>query len=169
MLVSFLDIQPQAKFIKSIIKGHQLWKNLCISHLMNVTPHSQRKFQLIIIQEQKKRDEKPQHDESAAEKQSDPCCEIQEEQKREQHNSDQNVGTSQTIYREWTYVFLNLKDLILGDPSHGITTKTSIRNTYEHTALISRIELKSFSVAENDESWIMAMKKVLNQIKRNNV
>ncbi|KAH9717278.1 hypothetical protein KPL71_021758 [Citrus sinensis] len=57
----------------------------------------------------------------------------------------------------------------VGDPSRGVTTRSSLRNTCEHAAFISQIEPKSFADAENDESWIMAMQEELNQFERNNV
>ncbi|KAH9668399.1 hypothetical protein KPL70_021401 [Citrus sinensis] len=56
-----------------------------------------------------------------------------------------------------------------GDPSRGVTTRSSLRNTCEHNAFISQIEPKSFEDTENDESWIMAMQEELNQFERNNV
>ena len=82
---------------------------------------------------------------------------------------EQQEGTSQTLPKEWRYVSSHPKDLILGDPSRGVTTISSFRNTCEHAALISQIELKSFVDAENDESWIMAMQEELNQFERNNM
>ncbi|KAH9697684.1 hypothetical protein KPL71_023711 [Citrus sinensis] len=82
---------------------------------------------------------------------------------------EQNEGTSQTLPKEWRYVSSHPKDVILGDLSRGVTTRSSLRNTCEHAAFISQIEPKSFADAENDESWIMAMQEELNQFERNNV
>ncbi|KAH9650254.1 hypothetical protein KPL70_026300 [Citrus sinensis] len=93
---------------------------------------------------------------------------IQEEH-YEEPNVEQKEGTSQTLPKEWRYVSSHPKDVILGDPTRGITTRSSLRNTCEHNAFISQIEPKSFEDAENDESWIMAMQKELNQFERNNV
>ncbi|KAH9799739.1 hypothetical protein KPL71_000448 [Citrus sinensis] len=93
---------------------------------------------------------------------------IQEEH-HEETNAEQNKGTSQTLPKEWRYVSSHPKDVILGDPSRGVTTRSSLRNTCEHAAFISQIEPKSFADAENDESWIMAMQEELNQFERNNV
>ena len=76
---------------------------------------------------------------------------------------------SQTLPKEWRYVFSHPKNLILGDPSQGITTRSSLRIACEHVAFISQIEPKSFADAENDESWIMAIQEELNQFERNNV
>ena len=81
----------------------------------------------------------------------------------------QQEGTFQILPKEWMYVSSHHKDLILGDHSRGVITRSSLRNTSEHAAFISQIELKSFADAENDEYWIMAMQEELNQFKRNNV
>ena len=56
------------------------------------------------------------------------------------------------------YVSSHPKDVILGDPSRGVTTRSSLRNTCEHAAFISQIEPKSFVDADE-----------LNQFERNNV
>ncbi|KAH9800792.1 hypothetical protein KPL71_000795 [Citrus sinensis] len=93
---------------------------------------------------------------------------IQEEH-HEETNVKQNEGTSQTLPKEWRYVSSHPKDVILGDPSRGVTTRSSLRNTCEYAAFISQIEPKSFADGENDESWIMAMQEELNQFERNNV
>ncbi|KAH9673511.1 Integrase catalytic domain-containing protein [Citrus sinensis] len=112
--------------------------------------------------------EEEQEEEASNDKQEDAPHEIQEEH-HEELNAEQNKGTSQTLPKEWRYVSSHPKDVILGDPSRGITTRSSLRNTCEHNAFISQIEPKSFEDAENDESWIMAMQEELNQFERNNV
>ena len=81
----------------------------------------------------------------------------------------QQEGISQTLPKEWRYVSSHPKDLTLGDPSRGVTTRPSFKNTCEHAAFISQIELKSFVDVENDESWIMPMQEELNQFERNKV
>ena len=82
---------------------------------------------------------------------------------------EQQEGTSYIFPKEWRYVFSHSKDLILGNPSKGATTRSSFRNTSQYVAFITQIEPKSFSDAENDESWIMTMKWELNQFERNNI
>ncbi|KAH9801446.1 hypothetical protein KPL71_001040 [Citrus sinensis] len=74
-------------------------------------------------------------------------------------------------YDELHDAFKDLHDELMkiGDPSRGVTTRSSLRNTCEHAAFISQIEPKSFADAENDESWIIAMQEELNQFERNNV
>ncbi|KAH9669581.1 Integrase catalytic domain-containing protein [Citrus sinensis] len=93
----------------------------------------------------------------------------QEDEQEEQTNMEQYEGTSQTLPKEWRYVSSHPKDVILGDPSRGVTTRSSLRNTCKHNAFIFQIEPKSFADVENDESWIMAMQEELNQFERNNV
>ncbi|KAH9658404.1 hypothetical protein KPL70_023484 [Citrus sinensis] len=109
-----------------------------------------------------------QQEEASNGNQEDTPPGIQEEH-HEETNAEQNEGTSQTLPKEWRYVSSHPKDVILGDPSRGVTTRSSLRNTCEHAAFISQIEPKSFADAENDESWIMAMQEELNQFERNNV
>ncbi|KAH9802179.1 hypothetical protein KPL71_001272 [Citrus sinensis] len=110
-------------------------------------------------------------EESSKENQENAPQENQEDRQEEQTNMEleQQEGISQTLPNEWRYVSSHPKDIILGDPSRDVTTRSSLRNTCEHNAFISQIELKSFADAENDESWILAMQEELNQFKRNNV
>ncbi|KAH9750717.1 Integrase catalytic domain-containing protein [Citrus sinensis] len=108
-------------------------------------------------------------EESSKDKQENAPQENQEDIQEEQTNMEQQKGISQTLPKEWRYVSSHPKDLILGDPSRGITTRSSLRNTCEHAAFISQIEPKSFADAENDEFWIMAMQEELNQFERNKV
>ncbi|KAH9688106.1 Integrase catalytic domain-containing protein [Citrus sinensis] len=112
--------------------------------------------------------EEEQQKEASNDNQEDAPYGIQEEH-HEETNAEQNEGTSQTLPKEWRYVSSHPKDVILGDPSRGVITRSSLRNTCEHAAFISQIEPKSFADAENDESWIMAMQEELNQFERNNV
>ncbi|KAH9697748.1 hypothetical protein KPL71_023737 [Citrus sinensis] len=110
-------------------------------------------------------------EESSKEIQENAPQENQEDRQEEQTNTEleQQEGISQTLPKEWRYVSSHPKDVILGDPSRGVTTRSSLKNTCEHNAFISQIEPKSFADAENDESWIMAMQEELNQFERNNV
>ncbi|KAH9716703.1 hypothetical protein KPL71_021554 [Citrus sinensis] len=108
-------------------------------------------------------------EESSKENQENAPQENQEDRQEEQTNMEQQEGISQTLPKEWRYVSSHPKDLILGDPSRGITTRSSLRNTCEHAAFISQIEPKSFVDAENDGSWIMTMQEELNQFERNKV
>ncbi|GMJ08622.1 hypothetical protein HRI_004531400 [Hibiscus trionum] len=67
--------------------------------------------------------------------------------------------------REFNYV----KDSeILGDPSKGVTTRSSLR-LMNHVSFISCIEPKNIKEALKDDFWIMAMQEELNQFERRNV
>ncbi|GMI76671.1 hypothetical protein HRI_001336400 [Hibiscus trionum] len=57
---------------------------------------------------------------------------------------------------------------ILGDPSKGVTTRSSLR-LMNHVAFISCIEPKNIKEALKDDFWIMAMQEELNQFERSNV
>ncbi|KAK9037262.1 hypothetical protein V6N11_022181 [Hibiscus sabdariffa] len=58
---------------------------------------------------------------------------------------------------------------ILGDPSKGVTTRSSLRNTCNFVAFISCIEPKNINEALNDDYWILAMQDELNQFERSKV
>ncbi|KAK8585732.1 hypothetical protein V6N13_050704 [Hibiscus sabdariffa] len=74
--------------------------------------------------------------------------------------------------REVTYPreFNCVKDgEILGDPSKGVTTRSSLRNTCNYVAFISCIEPKNIKEALSDDYWILAMQYELNQFERSKV
>ena len=61
------------------------------------------------------------------------------------------------------------KELIIGDPMHGVKTRSSLRDELNHCAFVSQLEPKTFEEAENDHNCINAMQEELNQFERNNV
>ncbi|KAH9680653.1 Integrase catalytic domain-containing protein [Citrus sinensis] len=67
-------------------------------------------------------------EEASNDNQEDAPRGIQEEH-HEETNAKQNEGTSQTLPKEWRYVSSHPKDVILGDLSRGVTTRSSLRNT----------------------------------------
>lgn len=94
---------------------------------------------------------------SSKDKQDNSQGENQEEQQEEQTKQEKNEGNSQTLPMDQRYVSSYLKDLILRDPSRGLSS--SVRNTCEHAAFMSQIEPKLFLDVENDESWIIPIQK----------
>ncbi|KAF7123464.1 hypothetical protein RHSIM_Rhsim12G0122300 [Rhododendron simsii] len=72
-----------------------------------------------------------------------------------------------TVPREWRYARDQFKEQIIGDPSQGMMTRSSLRNVCNNLAFLSQVEPKSFVEAEKDESWILAMQEELNQFERN--
>ncbi|KAH9657681.1 hypothetical protein KPL70_023179 [Citrus sinensis] len=72
--------------------------------------------------------EEEQQEEASNDNQEDASPGIQEEH-HEEPNVEQNEGTSQILPKEWRYVSSDPKDVILGDPLRGVTTRSSLRNT----------------------------------------
>ncbi len=71
--------------------------------------------------------------------------------------------------KEWRYAYGHPKDLIIGDPSQGVRTRSSLRNLNDYLAFVSQLEPKTYEEAEKDTNWINAMQEELNQFKRSNV
>lgn len=59
-------------------------------------------------------------------------------------------------------------DFIIGDPSSGMTTRSSFRNM-KTLSLFSQIEPKTIEEALKDKDWIMAGQEELNQFDKNKV
>jgi hypothetical protein len=75
----------------------------------------------------------------------------------------------QQLPKSWRIVKNHPIDQILGDPSQGVNTQSSLRNVCNNVAFVSEIEPKNIEEAETDESWLIAMEEELNQFERNNV
>ena len=71
-------------------------------------------------------------------------------------------GENSSLPKEWRFMYNPPTNLIIGDPSRGITTRTSIRNICRNLAFLSQIEPNNFYVAKFDEYWLLAMQEELN-------
>ena len=71
--------------------------------------------------------------------------------------------------KEWRYAHNHPKELIIGDPTLGIKTRSSFRENLDYIAFVSQIEPNCIEEAENDPNWMLAMQEELNQFERNNV
>ncbi|MCI10538.1 gag-pol polyprotein, partial [Trifolium medium] len=60
------------------------------------------------------------------------------------------------------------KDLIIGNPDQGITTKRN-NDVISNSCFVSKFEPKNVKEALNDEFWICTMQEELNQFKRSEV
>ena len=92
---------------------------------------------------------------------------LQEKQNQEQIeviNKNHN-----DLPKEWKYVGSHPKELILGDPSQGIKTRSTYREEIDYIAFVSQVEPHSLEETEIDPNWMMAMHEELNEFKRNNV
>ena len=75
----------------------------------------------------------------------------------------------QDLPKEQKFAHNHPNELILRDPSKGITTRFSMKNVCMHLAFLSQVEPKTFLDAEHNEHWIMAVQEELNQFERNEV
>jgi hypothetical protein len=80
-----------------------------------------------------------------------------------------HLEQDQQFPKSWGIVKDHPIDQILGDPSQGVNTRSSLRNVCNNMAFVSEIEPKNIEEAETDECWLMAMEEELNQFERNNV
>jgi hypothetical protein len=60
-------------------------------------------------------------------------------------------------------------DLILGDISKGVTTRSRLANFCEHYSFVSSIEPFRVEEALQDPDWVLSMEEELNNFKRNEV
>ena len=65
--------------------------------------------------------------------------------------------------KEWRYAHGHPKELIIGDPSKGVRTRSSMRNIYDYLAFVSQTEPKSIEEAEQDSNWLNAIQDELSQ------
>ena len=72
------------------------------------------------------------------------------------------------LSKDWHYKNDHPKELILGETSKGVTTRSSFK-PFINLAFISQIEPKSINEALKDEYWVLTMQEELNQFERNKV
>ncbi|KAH9754083.1 hypothetical protein KPL71_015319 [Citrus sinensis] len=102
-------------------------RTLVVEESMHVTFDESNPFSMekVVVDDNA---EKEQQEEASNDNQEVAPHGIQEEH-HEEPNAEQNEGTSQTLPKEWRYVSSHPKDVILGDPSRGVTTRSSLKNT----------------------------------------
>jgi len=91
--------------------------------------------------------------------------------KNDEHGKAQNVEVEriQLLPKDWRYATSHPKDLILGDVSKGVTTRSKLLDIYGHVAFLSHIEPKNILEAEGDSYWLLAMQEELNQFECNQI
>ncbi|RVW62830.1 putative mitochondrial protein [Vitis vinifera] len=77
--------------------------------------------------------------------------------------------SSQDLPKDWKFVINHPQDQIIGNPSSGVRTRSSLRNICNNLAFISQIEPKNIKDAIVDEDWMIAMQEELNQFERSEV
>ena len=73
--------------------------------------------------------------------------------------------SSQDHSKEGKFVINYPQVQIIGNPSSGVKTRSSLRNICNNLAFISQIEPKNL----NDENWTIVMQEELNQFERSEV
>ena len=63
------------------------------------------------------------------------------------------VEQSQPLPKDWRYASNHPKDLIIGDVSKGVTTRSKLHYFCGKFAFISHIEQKNILEAEGDSYW----------------
>ena len=69
----------------------------------------------------------------------------------------QEVEVEPTQPKDWRFASNHPKDLIIGDVSKGVTTRSKLHDLCGHVAFISDIEPKNILEAETDSYWLLAM------------
>ena len=65
--------------------------------------------------------------------------------------------SSQELPREWKFVTNHLQDQIIGNPSIGVRTRSSLKNICINLAFVSQIEPKNLNDAIVYENWVISM------------
>ena len=103
-----------------------------------------------------------------------------EDKMKDLHINDKKIESSQQIQKEskdvknsdlpkeWKYAKSHPQDLIIGDASKGISTRSALQQV-ANCAFISQIVPKKIDEALEDKYWIIFMQAELNQFERNQV
>ena len=67
-------------------------------------------------------------------------------------SSSKSIFGSTYLSKEWRYAHNHPRDLIIGDPSQGIRTRASFRDTFDYIIFISQIKPKNIEETENDSN-----------------
>ena len=76
---------------------------------------------------------------------------------------------NEELPKSWNVVHSHPKELIIGEIEYGVSTRSKLKNICNNMAVLSQIEPKNINEAIEDESWILAMQKELNQFEKNKV
>ena len=76
---------------------------------------------------------------------------------------------TQPLPNDWIYETSHPEDLILGDISKGVTTRSKLHDTCDHFAFMLHIESKNILKVDGESYQLRAMQEELNQFERNQV
>ncbi|GAV62791.1 hypothetical protein CFOL_v3_06314 [Cephalotus follicularis] len=89
-----------------------------------------------------------------------------EEEEHEEEIQQIQVTKEPIARREREYIKDNE---VIGNPTEGVRTRSTLREYCDNVAFISNIEPKNVLDALNDDCWIVAMQEELNQFDKSNV
>ena len=69
---------------------------------------------------------------------------------------------TQPLLKDWRFTSYHPKDLIIGDVSKGVTTRSKLHDLCRHYAFISHFEPKNILEADADSCWLLTMQEELN-------
>ena len=110
-------------------------------------------------------DLEPNVEDSSIHKAEHQPCKLNKEIEQPILLPQEEGGNNDDFPKEWKFVHNHPKDVILGDPTKGIETRSLLRNICSNLAFLSQIEPKNFQEAEFDEHWIIAMHEELNNLR----
>ena len=96
-------------------------------------------------------DLEPNVEDSSIYKEENQPCNLNKEIEQPIIPPQEEGGNNDDLPREWKFVHNHPKDLILGDPTKGIETRSLLRNICSNLAFLSQIEPKNFQEVEFDE------------------
>ena len=102
-----------------------------------------------------------------------PSEEISNDQNVNQPEHQQGVPQQDSnindLPKEWRTHRDHPIDKIIGDISHGVTTRLNLKDACLNMAFVSQIEPSKVDEALGDDQWIISMQEELNQFERNQV
>ena len=82
---------------------------------------------------------------------------------------DVKVESTQPLPKDWRYVTSHTKELIIGNVSKWVTSRSNLHDICGHFVFISHIEPKNIIEAKGDSYWLLAIQEELNQFERNQI
>ena len=67
---------------------------------------------------------------------------------------------TQPLSKDWRFASNHPKDLIIGDVSKGVITRSKLHDICGHFAFISHIEPKNILEDKTDSYWLLAMQEL---------
>ena len=100
----------------------------------------------------------------------DSSAQEEDDKKKDDTNDevqDVEVEPTQPLQKDWRFAINHPKDLIIGNVSKRVTTRSKLHDICGCFTFIFHIEPKNILKVEGDSYWLLAMQEELNQFERN--